>query len=132
MTDKASGKVPVTFAKGVLDDVTELTATTNRDDHVGKDEAEALKQRIAELLVECKGNPFIGELMGRGLHPELANCRRVRFDIPTRKGKPRFRLIYRNDPTDGAPAECHWLTIAPRAGLRAHRRAQTRARQEPS
>lgn len=132
MTEKASGKVPVTFAKGVLDDVAELTATTNEDDHVGKDEAEALKQRIAELLVECKGNPFIGELMGRGLHPELANCRRVRFDIPTHKGKPRFRLIYRNEPSDGAPAECHWLTVAPRAGLRAHRRAQARARQEPS
>jgi hypothetical protein len=37
MTDDASGKVPVTFAKGVLD----------------------------------------GEMMGRGLHPELANCRRA-------------------------------------------------------
>jgi hypothetical protein len=82
MTEKVSGKVPVTFAKGLLDDVAELTATTNEDDQVGKDEAEALKQRIAELLVECKDNPFIGELMGRGLHPELANCRRVRFDIP--------------------------------------------------
>lgn len=45
--------------------------------------AEALKQRIAELLVECKGNPFLGEPMGPGLHPELANCRRVRFDIPS-------------------------------------------------
>jgi hypothetical protein len=43
-------------------------------------------------------NPFIGELMGRGLHPELANCRRVRFDIPSQKGKPRFRLIYPTNP----------------------------------
>jgi hypothetical protein len=47
------------------------------------------------------------ELMGAGLHPELADCRRVRFDISTQKGKPRFRLIYRNEPADGAPAECH-------------------------
>jgi hypothetical protein len=117
--------VPVTFAKGVLDDIADLTATTAGAD---KDEAEALKRRIAELLIDCKGNPFIGELMGAGLHPELAKCRRVRFDIPTHKGKPRFRLIYRNDPSDGAPAECHWLTIAPRAGLQAHRRAQTRVR----
>lgn len=126
MTDDASGKVPVTFAKGVLDDVADLTATAVEDDQVRKDEAEALKRRIAELLVECKGNPFIGEVMGRGLHPELANCRRVRFDTPTQKGKPRFRLIYRNEPTDGAPAECHWLTVAPRSGLRAHRKAQQR------
>lgn len=130
MTEKASGEVPVTFAKGVLDDVADLTATAAEDDQAHRDEAEALKRRMAELLVECKGNPFIGEPMGRGLHPELANCRRVRFDIPTRKGKPRFRLIYRNEPSDGAPAECHWLTIAPRAGLRAHRRAQQRLRSD--
>jgi hypothetical protein len=130
MTDETPGKVPVTFAKGLLDDVAELTATAAEDDQVRKDDAEALKQRIAELLVECKGNPFIGELMGSGLHPELANCRRVRFDVSTRKGKPRLRLIYRNEPSDGAPAECHWLTIAPRAGLQAHRRAQQRSRRE--
>lgn len=129
MTGKETGEVPVTFAKGLLDDVAELTETTAEDDQASKDEAEALKRRIAELLVECKGNPFIGELMGSGLHSELANCRRVRFDIPTYKRKPRFRLIYRNDPTDGAPAECHWLTIAPRAGLQAHRRAQQRSTQ---
>ena len=128
MTDNEPGKVPVTFAKGVFDDVAELTATATDDDQARKDEAEALKRRIAELLVECKGNPFIGELMGRGLHPELADCRRVRFDILTQKGKPRFRLIYRNEPADGAPAECHWLTVAPLAALRAHRKAQQRLR----
>jgi Txe/YoeB family toxin of Txe-Axe toxin-antitoxin module len=130
MTDDASGEVPVTFAKGVLDDVAEVTATAAEDDQARKDEAEALKLRIAELLVECKGNPFSGESMGRGLHPELADCRRVRFDIPTHKGKPRFRLIYRNEPSDGAPAECNWLSIAPRAGLRAHRKAQQRLRSD--
>jgi hypothetical protein len=36
MTEKASGKVPVTFAKGLLDDVAELTATTAEDDQVGQ------------------------------------------------------------------------------------------------
>jgi len=128
MTDKAPGTVGVTFAKGVLDDVAELTTVADNSSEADKDEADALKRRIAELLVECKGNPFVGELMGRGLHPELANCRRVRFDIPTHKAKPRFRLIYRNEPTDGAPAECHWLTVAPRAGLQAHRRAQQRSK----
>ncbi|MBW8060387.1 MAG: hypothetical protein FVQ78_08690 [Solirubrobacterales bacterium] len=61
MTDEPPGKVPVTFAKGLLDDVAELTTTTAEDDQASKDEAEALKRRIAELLVECKGNPFIGE-----------------------------------------------------------------------
>lgn len=124
---KATGEVPVTFAQGLLDDIAELTATTTEDTQDAKDEAEALKLRIAELLVECKGNAFIGELMGPGLHPELADCRRVRFDVPAHKGKPRFRLIYRNEPTDGAPAKCSWLTIAPRTGLLAHRKARQRS-----
>ena len=128
MTADAAAGVPITFAEGVLDDVRELTAISSEDDREYAAEAEALKQRIAGLLVECKGNPFLGELMGPGLHPELANCRRVRFDIPSYSGKPRFRLIYRNEPTDGPPAECHWLTVAPRAGLRAHRKARQRLR----
>ncbi len=130
MSVDAAGGVPVTFAAGVLDDVRELTAISSGDDREYAAEAEALKQRIAELLVECKGNPFLGELMGPGLHPELANCRRVRFDIPSYSGKPRFRLIYRNEPADGAPAECRWVTVAPRAGLRAHRKARQRLRSE--
>jgi hypothetical protein len=126
MTADAVGGVPVTFARGVLDDVRELTATSPEDGQAYAAEAEALKQRTAELLIECKSNPFLGELMGRGLHSELANCRRVRFDVPSYSGKPRFRLIYRNEPSDGAPAECRWLTVAPRAGLHAHRKARQR------
>jgi hypothetical protein len=127
MSEEHSREVPVTFAEGVREDVASLasglTGEKDRNAHAG-----ALKLRIAELLVECKANPYVGELMGSGRHPELANCRRVRFDIPAHKGKPRFRLIYRNEPTDGAPAECRWLAVAPRAGLHAHRRATQRSR----
>ena len=126
MSGKADGEVPVTFADGVRDDLASLVAST--DDEAGTSELAALKRRIAELLVECKANPYLGEMMGSGRHPELAGCRRVRFDIPAHRGKPRFRLIYRNEPSDGAPAECRWLAVAPRAGLRAHRRASQRSR----
>ncbi len=126
MSGKADDEVPVTFADGVRDDVASLVASA--DDQAGASELAALKRRIAELLVECKANPYLGEMMGSGRHPELAGCRRVRFDIPTHRGKPRFRLIYRNEPSDGAPAECRWLAVAPRAGLRAHRRASQRSR----
>jgi hypothetical protein len=129
MSGKADRGVPVTFADGVRDDVASLVASA--DDDAGASELAALKRRIAELLVECKANPYLGELMGSGRHPELAGCRRVRFDIPTHRGKPRFRLIYRNEPSDGAPAECRWLAVAPRAGLRAHRRASQRSRRMP-
>jgi hypothetical protein len=123
MSDQDGQNVVVTFAEGVRDDVASLV--TNHD--ADNDGIEALKRRIAELLVECKDNPYVGEMMGPGRHPELANCRRARFDIPTYKCKPRFRLIYRNEPSDGAPAECRWLALAPRAGLKAHRKARQRA-----
>jgi hypothetical protein len=126
MSGKADGEVLVTFADGVHDDVASLVASA--DNEASASELDALKRRIAELLVECKANPYLGEMMGSGRHPELAGCRRVRFDIPTHRDKPRFRLIYRNEPSDGAPAECRWLAVAPRAGLRAHRRASQRSR----
>ncbi len=127
MSEEGSREVPVTFAEGVRDDVASLVASSAHDDEASKSDVETLKRRIAELLVECKANPYIGELMGPGRHPELADCRRVRFDIPTHQGKPRFRLIYRNEPSDGAPAECRWLAVAPRAGMRAHRQARQRS-----
>lgn len=128
MAKERSGKVAVDFAEGVKDDVAELTSLPDSADAEQKAAVEALKLRIAELFVECEDNPYTGELMGTGLHPELANCRRVRFDVPTHTGKPRFRLIYRNEPSDGAPAKCRWLAVAPRAGLRAHSKARQRVR----
>jgi hypothetical protein len=127
MSEEHSREVPITFAEGVHDDVASLVKSF-AGNKTKSAEADALKRRIAELLVECKKNPYVGELMGSGRHPELATCRRVRFDVPAHKGKPRFRLIYRNEPSDGAPAECRWLAIAPRAGLHAHRRATQRSR----
>jgi len=66
MSAEPSGEVPVTFAKGVLDDVAELTAASPSGEPEQAAEVEALKLRIAELLVECKANPFLGEAMGRG------------------------------------------------------------------
>jgi hypothetical protein len=125
---ESGGDVRVVTAEGVKEEIAELTAASDGDDSARRAEIEALKRRIAELFLECEDNPYAGELMGRGLHPELADCRRVRFDVESHKGKPRFRLIYRNQPADGAPAECRWLAVGPRAGLRTHRKAQQRRR----
>jgi hypothetical protein len=50
MTGKAPGAVGVTFAKGVLDDVAELTTPAADNDQAGKGVAEALKRRIAESV----------------------------------------------------------------------------------
>jgi hypothetical protein len=115
--------VRVTFARGVSNDVAELTSSSDPSPSV---ESIALRRQIAQLLLDCERNPYVGEMMGEGKHPELAHCRRVRFDLPDRRGRPRYRLIYRNEPDDGAPAECRWLALGPRGGLVAHRRAAQR------
>jgi hypothetical protein len=125
VAESGSG-LPVTFAEGVTDDIAGLIAVASADPKVADSEVEELKRRIAGLLVECRENPYLGELMGPGRHAGLAACRRVRFDTPTHVGKPRFRLIYVNHPADGAPAECRWLAVGPRAGLVAHRSAEGR------
>ena len=59
--------MPVSFADGVRDDVASLVARA--DDDAGASELAALERRIAELLVECKANPYLGEVMGSGRHP---------------------------------------------------------------
>lgn len=123
---ESSGGVHVVTAEGVKEEIAELTAISYEEDSNQRAEIEALKRRIAELFLECEENPYAGELMGGGLHPELAGCRRIRFDIPGHKGKPRFRLIYLNVPSDGAPSQCRWLAVGPRAGLRTHRKARQR------
>lgn len=126
MGGETAPEVKVELAEGVKGDIAELTTLPAQATDAERAEVDLLKHRIAELFLECEENPHAGELMGTGRHPELANCRRIRFDIETHKGKPRFRLIYRNEPTDGAPANCHWLAIGPRAGLRTHRKARQR------
>jgi hypothetical protein len=53
MSEKASrGGAPVTFADGVIEDVSSLVASVENHD------LDALKRRIAELLIECKANPY--------------------------------------------------------------------------
>jgi hypothetical protein len=69
MTGKVPGAVGVTFAKGASTTLRN-SPPSRRQRPSGKDETEALKRRIAQLLVECKGNPFVCQLMGPGLHPE--------------------------------------------------------------
>ena len=100
MTDKAPGVVGVTFAKGVLDDVAELTTPA-----AGKDEAQALKRRIAELLIECKGNPFIGELMGPGLIPSLPTAAGLDSTFPpTKRSRASVSSTATNPPTALPPS----------------------------
>jgi len=128
VSGETAPEVKVELADGVKGDISELTALSAQATEGDRAEVELLKRRIAELFLGCEANPHAGEPMGAGRHPELADCRRIRFDIDSHKGKPRFRLIYRNEPNDGAPAKCIWLAVGPRAGLRTHRKARQRYR----
>jgi hypothetical protein len=108
VSESESG-LPVTFAEGVRDDIAGLIAIAAADPKVADAEVEDLKRRIAGLLVECRDNPYLGEMMGPGRHAGLVDCRRTRFDIPSHVGKPRFRLIYLNYPADGPrPSVAGW------------------------
>jgi len=64
MIDKTPGKVPVTFAKGLLDDVAELTAITPEDDQARKDEADAIKRSVNSTSI-ASGSSFRRTRSGR-------------------------------------------------------------------
>jgi hypothetical protein len=79
------------------------------------------------LARDLKQNPWRGdELRARRGLEELKGCRRIRFDRDGWTDKPRFRLIYRNEPSDGAPHVVAILAAAQRTNLGAYRRAKPR------
>jgi hypothetical protein len=105
----------------------EATADANKLD-------EAFRVEVARIVVELHRNPHHGELMGDKPPRVLQGCRKVRFDEQGWRGKPRFRFVYRNEPTDGAPATSLILAIGRRdrmiAYAKAARRVKERAAQE--
>jgi hypothetical protein len=80
--------------------------------------------RLAGDLAE---NPWLGdEMRARQGLAELHQCRRIRFDRDDWTDKPRFRLVYRNEPSDGAPHVVAILAAAQRTNLGVYRRAKPR------
>lgn len=91
---------------------------------------EALKREVAQIVVELHENPHHGELMGDKPPRALKGCRKVRFDVAGWKGKPRYRLVYRNEPSDGAPAVSVVLAIGPRNRMIAYAKAARRVKEQ--
>lgn len=91
---------------------------------------EALRREIARIVVELHRNPYLGELMGDKPPRILRGCRKVRFDEPGWRGKRRYRLIYRNEPTDGAPAVAVVLAIGRRDRMIAYAKAAQRVKEQ--
>lgn len=91
---------------------------------------ETLKREIARIVVELHGNPHYGELMGDKPPRVLKGCHKVRFDEPDWRGKPRYRFVYRNEPTDGAPATSVVLAIGRRDRMIAYAKAARRVKEQ--
>lgn len=100
----------------------DVTAEANQLD-------ETLRREIARIVVGLHGNPHSGELMGDKPPRILKGCRKVRFDEPGWRGKPRFRLVYRNEPTDGAPATSLILAMGRRDRMIAYAKAARRVKE---
>ncbi len=100
----------------------DVTAEANQLD-------ETLRREIARIVVWLHGNPYCGELMGDKPPRILKGCRKVRFDEPGWRGKPRFRLVYRNEPVDGAPATSLILAIGRRDRMIAYAKAARRVKE---
>jgi hypothetical protein len=90
---------------------------------------ETLRREIARIVVQLHDNPYCGELMGDKPPRILKGCRKVRFDEPGWRGKPRFRLVYRNEPVDGAPATSLILAIGRRDRMIAYAKAARRVKE---
>lgn len=90
---------------------------------------ETLRREIARIVVRLHDNPYCGELMGDKPPRILKGCRKVRFDEPGWRGKPRFRLVYRNEPVDGAPATSLILAIGRRDRMIAYAKAARRVKE---
>ncbi|HXR60855.1 MAG TPA: hypothetical protein VN732_05990 [Solirubrobacterales bacterium] len=89
-----------------------------------------MRREIARIVVEIHRNPHHGELMGDKPPRVLQGCRKVRFDQPGWHRKPRYRLVYRNEPADGAPAKAVLLAIGRRDRMIAYAKAAGRVKEK--
>lgn len=79
------------------------------------------------LMLQLRSDPWRGgDLRERYNLRPLSDCRRIAFDLPAWEGKPRFRLVYRNEPADGAPGLVRIWAVGPREDLIAYARSAAR------
>jgi mRNA-degrading endonuclease RelE of RelBE toxin-antitoxin system len=97
----------------------EVQADANRLD-------EGLRRAVADIVVGLHDNPWQGELMDDRWPHNLEGCRKIRFDNSGWKGKPRYRLVYRNEPSDGAVGSMLVLAIERRDNMIAYAQASAR------
>jgi hypothetical protein len=80
-----------------------------------------------QIVRALYSEPRIGDPMRERYNLRvLAGCRKVLFDKDGWEGKPRFRLVFRNEPGNEAVDRVTVLSIGPRADLAAYRVAAGR------
>jgi Txe/YoeB family toxin of Txe-Axe toxin-antitoxin module len=90
-----------------------------------------LVDRAIELMSQLRDDPWLGEdLWERYNMQPIKDCRKLRFDVPDWKDKPRFRIVYRNEPLDGAPGLVRIWSVGPRTDMVAYARATARISRE--
>ena len=88
-----------------------------------------VRRAAARVLVELRENPYRGEEMyERGRTANLKDARKVPFDKEGWRDKPRYRLVYENDPDDGSVQVLLVLAVGLRGKLTAYRLAAARRR----
>lgn len=90
----------------------------------------AAQRAAVEVVAELYNNPYLGDETFEEHEIPLPDCRKVRFDAPDENGRPRkqprYRLVYRNDPSDGSVAVVAVIAIGARKNLIAYRTAKAR------
>lgn len=103
---------------GAKDDLTDLPTAT-------------LQLAAMGAIKTIRDNPWAGsELRRRPRVGDLTGLCRVAFDEPSWRDKPRYRVVYRNEPDDGVVEVVAVVAVGLRERLDAYRIAASRIRAE--
>lgn len=90
-----------------------------------------LQVAVMNALKSLRENPWAGaELRERVRVGDLRGLRRVAFDDPAWGDKPRYRIVYRNEPDNGVVGVVAVIAVGRRERLAAYREAAVRLRAE--
>jgi hypothetical protein len=91
----------------------------------------ALRFAAVEAILSVQQNPWSGaELRARARIGDLSGLRRVAFDAADWTEKPRYRVVYRNEPDEGAVEVVAVIAVGLRERLAAYKEAAARLHAE--